>query len=156
MSTAFTLICNRALYTEAFEVITRTVSGDITLEGRDDSWKRIMITSPHSRITFTSMARQRPGDEFSKLILSLRTFAREIRTPLVDSQKRLLERILGAKLLIGVVTEPDLSDEDGHLECLGELCSHLDAIIFNGDGFLNADGDLILDYTGTSEENDNQ
>ena len=147
MSTAFTLLCNRALYTEAFDVITRTVRDDITFEGRADAWRTITATSPHRSIIFTSMVRMRPGDEFSRLVLSLHTFARKIETQAVDTRTRILERILGAKLLIGVFAEPGLSDDAGHLECLAELCARLDAIIFTREGFVDAGGDLILGVT---------
>lgn len=74
---------------------------------------------------------------------SVITERRDIKT---DVQRRIEEHALA----VGVVAEPEFVEEAGHYDYIFGLATALDAIIWNGNGALNAEGQLLLDGEGTA------
>ena len=151
MTTSCTLICSKLHFSKALEIIRREVPGVVDVDGTADAWRKVRVAGKRTTLVFTSLTRVRPGDEFSSLVLSMHNFVRRVKTSAEDNKRQLLRRISHAAWFIGVVAEPDLSDDEGHLGCLGELCHELDAVIFNGDAFLDRQGDMILNSAGDHE-----
>ena len=78
-------------------------------------------------------------------------FFERVETPHPAIKAGVLERVENFALAIGVVAEPGFDDEAGHYECIFGLAAELDAIIWNGNGVLDAEGSMILDADGNSE-----
>jgi hypothetical protein len=94
------------------------------------------------------MTKTRPGDPFSKIILGAANFFRRIKTEAVANQNYLKDSIFKTTLLIGVVAEPELTEETGDFDLIFAVAESCDGLIFNGSGMVDASGDLILDDTG--------
>jgi hypothetical protein len=57
--------------------------GDLDIQGDPWVWWRIEIRLPQSVVAFTRLIKDKPGDRFSKLILSMHNFFRQIETPAI-------------------------------------------------------------------------
>jgi hypothetical protein len=51
-------------------------------------------------------------------------------------------------MMIGVVADPEFSENDSRLDILWHIAECMDALIFNGDAILDSQGQRILDHTG--------
>jgi hypothetical protein len=119
--------------------------------GGKERWDSIVVRAPEGGITINSMQRERPGDEFSRMILGAGNYFRDIRTTSVAAQQRLLELISELEWAIGVVAEPEYTETDTRLDLVFEIARHLNAVIFNGSGMIDKDGLMILEADGSSE-----
>ncbi len=151
MGSACTLVCPIEAYSDVFATLENSSTSELIVQGRPDSWKQIEIRSPGSLIAFTSLVREKPGDEYSKLILSMHNFFRRIGTEANKNQRFVLECIANAKMLIGVVAEPAFSEDDWHFNCIWPIAEHLNAIVFSGEAMLNAKGERLLDKIGEAD-----
>ena len=76
---------------------------------------------------------------------------RDIETEHEAVRDGIEDRILSAKLMIGVVAEPGFVDGDGHYTCIFSIAQELDGMVFTGDRMLDAYGRLLLSRSGESE-----
>ena len=136
-----TIYCSKPDYVGVAERI-RGMSGTVSVHGPENGWSKIVCQGREMTITFNSMRKKKPGDEFSKLILSTHNFFRTRVKQQSESKDAVLSRIKRTALVIGVVAEPDLSDEGK--ACLLDLARLLDGVIFNGSSMINAEGQLIV------------
>ncbi len=97
-------------------------------------------------LKFTVKQRKRPGDTFSHLILGFGTHFRDVRTKAKNNKKFVLQAIMNAKALIGVVANPHFNEKTDEV-VLG-LAQALDALIFTGDALLHGNGQVVLDKKG--------
>jgi hypothetical protein len=112
---------------------------------------RMTVKSPDKTLVLTSLRRVRPGDEFSRLKLSLFGFFDRIKTPHKFLKKKLLNDISLVDLLIGVVAHPDAEGPDPRFDVIFAVAQSVDGMIFNGDAMLNSDGQIIVGSSGESE-----
>ena len=135
-------------------VLVKDLVGDrgiITVEGDDPDWSAITIEGDGSSLLLTRRVFERPGDEFGRMQGGMSAFFERVETAHPAIKADVLERVENFALAIGVVAEPGFDDEAGHYECIFGLAAELDAIIWNGNGVLDAEGSMILDADGNSE-----
>ena len=109
------------------------------------------IAFPTSTLTFTSMIRDKPGDRFSRLVLSMHNFFRVIATNGKEQKKRVLEGIENAEMFLGIVADPEFSDDEEHFICLFAVARKLNALVFTGEAMQDADGRKLLGNDGSVE-----
>ena len=143
MSQACTLICSSNKFSLS-DLLKKFVSDAECMEER--SADVVVVSVDDVTIKFTVKKRKRPGDEYSHLILSFGTHFRDVRTKAKKNKQLILQAIMHAEALIGVVADPGFDERtDGVL--LG-LAQSLDALIFTGAALLNGKGELVLDNKG--------
>ena len=74
----------------------------------------------------------------------MHNFFRTIETSAVSNKNFVLSRVENAKMMIGVVAEPEFLESDPRLDCLWKIAEKLDAVIFNGQAMLNLEGENII------------
>lgn len=102
-------------------------------------------------MTLNRKVRLKPGDSFSKMVLGLHNYFRQVNTSAEAIKREVLDRVSGMELAIGVVAEPEFVEEAGHFDYIFGIAAAVDGIIWNGEGVLNADGQLLLDGEGNCE-----
>jgi hypothetical protein len=125
--------------------------GTVCVVGQPIMWSSITVVSSAASLVLNRLVRVRPGDEFSKLVLSMHNYFRRVTTSHAAIQADVLQRITGMGLVIGVVAEPEFVDSAGHYDCIFGLAEALGALVWTGSGVLNAQGELLLDGDGNSE-----
>lgn len=120
----------------------------MTLDGIEENWDRLILRFSEGEMFLTSLVRRIPGDSFSKLVLSMHNFFRMAETDATSNKNFVLGRIQNAKMMIGVVADPEFSEMDERLDCLWRIAEQLDAVIFNGDAMLNLQGQRIMTEIG--------
>lgn len=125
--------------------------GRITLDGEVDDWSSITIEGEGTSMVLNRLIFVSQGDRFSQVQGGMWRYFDEVETVHTSIKSDLLERINGFALAIGVVAEPGLVEEAGHYDCIFGLAGALDAVIWNGNGVIDAQGEMILDGQGESE-----
>jgi hypothetical protein len=148
MGDACTLVCGQQDYAAALNALHETTSSEIEVAGDETLWTRVQVTFPTSTLTFTSMVRDKPGDQFSRLVLGMHNFFRRIDTQGKEQKELVLAKIANSEMFIGVVAEPEFSDLEGHFTCLFALARKLNALIFTGQAMQDADGCRLLGTDG--------
>jgi hypothetical protein len=134
--------------------IVRELIGDrglITIDGEVGSWSSVTVQHGDASLTLNRLVFTSPGDEFSKMQRGMWVYFDGVETAHTSIKPDLLERIESFALAIGVVAEPGFVEDSGHFDCIFGLAEALDAVIWNGNGILNAEGSMILDGEGNSE-----
>jgi hypothetical protein len=119
------------------------------LDGDFDKWSTIKLQFDKSELRFMASVRERPGDEFSKMILGMYNYFSNVDTNASNNKGYILKNIGETKLAIGVVGDPQFSEEDGHFDCILAVAEKIEGIIFNGEAMLDFKGDMILSKYGT-------
>lgn len=123
----------------------------IRMTGKDSEWTKIKIKTESASLTLNRLVRDKAGDSFSKMVLGMHNYFRQIKTKAKSTQKDVLSRVENMAMAIGVVAEPEFVAEERHYDYIFGVAAALDAIIWTGNGVINADGKLILDEDGDSE-----
>lgn len=144
MNNACTLICPEKACDAALDALGEAILSKIEVAGNRVGWTTLKVTFPTSTLTFTSMVRIKPGDQFSKLVLSMHNFFNVIDSDDEKRKKLVLEAIANTKMFIGVVADPELSDVEGHVNCLFALARKPNALIFTGEAIQDSDGRRLL------------
>ena len=129
----------------------RLRGGDDKSTDPEENWDQVRIRALGTVLTLNAIEWRRPQDKASLLLLGTHTHIKRISTEHLEKKEALLRRILESKLIIGVVAEPDFSEGAGHFACVWAVAEAVDAILFNGSDFLDAQGNTILDSHGNSE-----
>lgn len=148
MASKLCIVCSEAVYTDVLAAVHRLPVNEFDFSGNEKQWKSIALTFPVGSIRLTSMTRVLPGDRFSKLILSMHNFFRAVETDAVSKKTAVLSRVALAKMLIGVVAEPEFVQDDKRLEYLWTIAEEIDARLFNGHAMLDSHGRRILSKDG--------
>lgn len=93
------------------------------------------------------------GDSFSSLIRGTWNYVENIETKYQEVQKDLANKILACQTAIGLVSEPEYTEDDKRADYIYKLAQMFDGIIFNGSEMIDKNGKLILDDEGNSELN---
>jgi hypothetical protein len=119
------------------------------IDGDSDKWSTIKLKFNKSELRFKTSVRERPGDKFSKMILGMYNYFRSVDTNASSNKDYILQNVGETKLAIGVVGDPQFSEEDGHFDYIFAVAEKVGGIIFNGEAILDAKGDMILSKDGT-------
>jgi hypothetical protein len=111
----------------------------------------VEIRTERSSIRFSPLLRVKPGDQFSKLTLSMHNYFNRIRSADPRRKRHVLDAISKAALYVGVVASPKFLEDDRHSDIIFTLAGSLNGLVFTGDAMLNAHGDIILSAAGDSE-----
>lgn len=123
--------------------VRETAVAPVGVVGDENRWKRLVLRGRHSTLTLNSMERTRPGDDFSKLILSTYNFFRKGRG---DTNKdAVLMAVSSCAIAVGVVAEPELDESEGHKAFVLDAARILDGVIFSGSAMLDANGAVLLE-----------
>jgi hypothetical protein len=123
----------------------------LELVGTEKKWAQIIIITAEGKITFNSAQQEKPGDEFSRMILGAHNYFRTIKTKNIKQQKRILDLLDECEMAIGVVADPDFTGTDKRLDLVFAIAGYLNAMMFNGSGMIDKDGAMILGSDGSSE-----
>jgi hypothetical protein len=150
MSSACTLICpsdDRVAALDAIETHRKATR----ISGSRSKWTSARFKSPGGTLTFNCLLRVKPGDEFSGLVLGFHNHFNQISTKAKANKQFVLDRILDAGMMIGVVGDPEFIEADGHFDTIWSASEKLDALVFTGSAMLNGKGETLLDEDGTFE-----
>ena len=124
----------------------------IEVMGNKQKWRKITIQSRNWVLTLSSQQREKPGDEFSKLILGTLVFFRGITTDAPTNKQIVIDLVTACNWMIGIVADPDFDEEADHFECIFQIAQSLGGLIFNGVGMIDKEGSLILDQNGNFDK----
>jgi hypothetical protein len=142
------MVCPERGYRNVLNAVRSCHDVQLTVEGNDETWDRLVLHFPTGTMVLTSMVRHAPGDKFSKLVLSMHNFFRTVETSAMSNKNVVLSRVENAKMMIGVIAEPEFSESDLRPDCLWRIAEQLDAVIFNGQAMLNLNGERIMAKDG--------
>ena len=144
MSNACTLICPEKAYGAVLDALRVPASYKVKVSGNRNGWTTAAVVFPQSKMTFTSMVQKRPGDRFSRLVLSMHNFFNPMGCPNQEMKRSVLEAIENTQMFIGVVADPEFSESEGHFAYLLSVARKLSALIFTGMAMQDADGNTLL------------
>ncbi len=147
MSSACTLLCPSKDYAAALDAVETHLKA-AHLDGSRSHWASACLEFPSSTLTFNTLVRLEPGDEFSKLVFSLNNFFEKIATSANANKQVVLHRISKVGMFIGIVGEPQFAEDEGHFDSIWSAAEKLDALVFTGEAILNAKGEKLLDQSG--------
>jgi hypothetical protein len=147
-----TLICPRADFRTVVDLLEENAGVSPRVEGPPDRWRRVELVFPSSRLRFTSLTEEGDPEKFDRVGLGLANFARIVEDGPPATRQFIIDAAMHAPLLIGVVGEPEFSDEDGHLDLIHLTAVWLHALIYTGSALLNPTGHLLLNAVGASEQ----
>jgi hypothetical protein len=116
----------------------------VEVEGERNRWQRITVSGPNGTLRFTATRPTGPPDKFSQLILGTHNFVMQIPHPDRNYKQSVAHRIAVARIIIGVVGEPDFDAEEEFPDCIMEVAEHTGGVILNQGGVLDAAGNPLL------------
>ncbi len=131
---SFTILISEKKYDQIRNRIYDQLKEDfISIQGNEYEWEKIEIKEGGLMISFNSLVRTKPMDQFSKIILGIYNFI-DKKDEKTD-KKYVLDKIANTKLLIGVVinTIPNQKVVD----FIRSVLLDMDAIVFNGETILD-------------------
>jgi hypothetical protein len=140
----FCTILTTKLDLKAIAEILHNAKATFDIDGDFDKWDTIILKFEKSELRFTKSVRERPGDKFSKMILGMHNYFRNVDTRADSNKEHILQKVGETKLAVGVVGQPEFSEEDGHFDYIFSVTKKIDGMIFNGEGMLDYKGDMIL------------
>ena len=145
MSDNCTIYCVEPNYEEAIHALCSVVSREkLKITGAPTKWSKIVITGTGSTLTINSMKRGKPGDSFSKLILSTNNYFRNLQRGEPKSKAALLSHVSSCNFILGIVASPSFNETGKHHDCIYSIARALNGVIFNGEGMIDADGNKII------------
>jgi hypothetical protein len=148
-----TILCPADEPARVVDVVRESIGdrGLITVDGEVEDWSSITIENGDVSMVLNRLVFVSQGDEFSKMQGGIWRYFDGVETVHASIKSDLLERIDGSALAIGVVAEPGFVEDSGHYDCIFGLAGALDAVIWTGNGIIDAQGQMILDGDGESE-----
>jgi len=151
MPASLTIFCRKLNMAGALQRLRDSAGTPVEIEGVPANWTRAIVRSAGTTLTFSSLTRDRDGNEFSDLILGAESFFRKVDTDALDRKKAALGWIAATELIVGVTASPEFVEEEGHFDLVLDLAEELAGLIFNGSGMVTSAGDLLLDNTGAHD-----
>jgi hypothetical protein len=148
MTSACTILCPTNDFGAVLDAIQSATAWELSLEGTRDYWTRITVVYTGKQITFSGLVQVQPGDKFSRTVLSMHNYFRTVKTDVASNQGYVLRRIANVQMMIGVVADPEFSEDDSRFNILWHIAECMDALVFNGEAILDLQGQRILDQDG--------
>ena len=144
-------------YAGVLSRVRRVSAVPVGVIGEEGHWRKLVLRGSHATLTLNSMQREKPGDDFSKLILSTHNFLSKVEAA-APTREAVLKAISSCAIAVGVVAEPALDERDGHMACVLDVAGILNGMIFNGSAMLDANGALLLEAkpSGRAPSSDRQ
>lgn len=125
--------------------------GRLTVQGEAGDWTSIAVEGGDSSLVINREIFRENGDQFSRVRHGMSTYFEDAETEHEEVKAEVIRRIEAMALALGVVAEPAFDEDAGHFEAIFGLAETLNALIWNGSGVLNAEGELVLNGDGESE-----
>ncbi len=152
VSSSCTIYSPRLDFNTPLTILRHYQGGHLEIKNAKGHWTTLTLITGESQIVFSSLWQQKPGDEFSRLILGTHNYFRMIGTQNKRLQNQLLHTIAATNMVIGVKAIPDFDESVGHFDLIFAIAETLDGMIFNGNGMIDYEGKMILDADGTTEQ----
>lgn len=110
--------------------------------GPKAKWQRLIVRNGALVLTLTSLFRGVPQDRFSLMILGTHNAVRMLKNVEEADMRAFAHRVLETKVIVGVVGDP--SFDEFAADCITTVARALDGFVFNGQEFMNANGEYIL------------
>ncbi|MCP4321036.1 MAG: hypothetical protein GY787_04140 [Alteromonadales bacterium] len=108
----------------------------------------IKVENLNATISFHISIRKIGGDKTSKTLLGAYNYAKRIESDAQGNKDFILECISRCNASIGVIFEPEVIENFGHLNYLKMVSEKFNGLIFNGSDFIDSAGDLVLSNDG--------
>ena len=136
----YTIFLPQKDYQKVFDIAEKNIPDfEIEINGDNQNWKNIILTAGGKKIIkLTSMERIEPGDKYSGIILGTYTWIKDKTSSNNILKDKLLKKVAGAELIIGIVSATDIFDR-----ICKPLTSQLDACLFDGNDIYDEKGDVL-------------
>jgi hypothetical protein len=125
--------------------------GNVSVRGKVANWSSITVRGAGASLVLNRRVFRKQADEFSKMRNCMWVYFESVKTKRKKIKADVLRRVEEHALAVGVVAEPEFVEEAGHNDFIFGLAAALGAIIWDGSGVLNAEGQLLLDSEGNCE-----
>jgi hypothetical protein len=139
---------SKRVYCEVLDRMRQVSVAPVGVSGESGRWQKLVLKGKKGTLTLNSMEPERPGDEFSSMILGLHSLFWNAKTDATERRKRVLDAIASCVLAIGVVADPVFDESEGYFDLVLDVAKIGDGVIFNGSGILDSEGRLLLDPEG--------
>lgn len=145
-----TLFCTKGS-AEKIQKLANDISGRrVKIDGEKQTWSNLVYQFKQTKMTMVRMQEDKDDDSFSKLLDATITFVNKIKTEQLENQASLVTALSNCTLVLAVTVEPEFDEiSEDIVYSLLEVGA---GVLFTGDSFLNAEGGLVLDTEGKSEE----
>lgn len=104
----------------------------------------ISVAGIEGSMRLTKKVLRQRGDDFCRLLLSTCTFVKSMSSPDPDKKKQVVSHIQSCELVVGVVADPAFDADERYHDVVFAIAKALDAVVFNGQEMLNANGEVLL------------
>lgn len=146
-----TLFCRRDSPEAALAVAEANLRSRAQIDAPREQWIRAEFQQGKLSVRLHRTPFQKRGDELSRLILGLVNWLNNVAVVHPVATQFAVDHILETTAAIGFTALPDFNEDSGHFDCVFALAEELDALVWNGCGLLNADGEMVIDGGGGSE-----
>lgn len=153
-----------------------TLAGEPAIEGQGTQWDRITFRATHGTLELSALRNpptttshppdpappagkkkkegpaSGPKTPFARLQGAMVAVAKIVRGANPKTQKKVIEQIEKAELLVRVAGTPQLTSVSGGLDVIGNLAQAMNAIVFTGEEFQDARGRTLLALPGDDDD----
>ncbi len=138
--TSFTIIAHQNAKINAKQWFKDTVGkGKWAVTAQKD--KSIELNYEVGKVKFTFLEYIEPGDRLCRMILGFRTHALGLKQ---GNSKHVSQFVITSSMIVGVVTDTDIQSDDPRADLAYQLAAQLNALIFNGDYYVDHNGEIVL------------
>lgn len=117
----------------------------------DEFWLCVSAVSDSGEMRLNWLRYTRNADRFSKLVARTLVRFEGVTTRYADQKRTLLDHVENTTATIGIVADFDLNLSTVSGKAVLDLARELEALVWNGEAFLDADGRQILRLDGESD-----
>lgn len=107
----------------------------------------MMVHGSDGSLRVTQKVFREPGDEFCRMMLSIRAFVKRIESADARSQQAVVDHLDQCDLAIGVVAEPAFDADGRYHAVVFAIAKALDGVVFNGQEMLDTNGVALVTAT---------
>ena len=144
-----TIFAKKADYKTAALTIKQYAGDKANFDGAEGLWEKAEARSKSGKLTIFTKVREKPGDEFSGMILGLANYARnsEAKQATEEVKEKVEGFIFAVNIALGVIAEPEFTQTDERLDIVFGLAEKLNGLIYNGDMLLDYNGARVIEFT---------
>lgn len=140
-----TIVGTRKDFSGAIDAIETVSRVKCFFEGERREWRNLEIRGSGGTASLTPLTRVRPGDEFSKMVLSMSNYFSTSQAKVVTQpcREQIQNHIADAELFIGVVISPAAAQDTAIDDAIKAVATAIGGIFFTAHGMLNSAGELL-------------
>jgi hypothetical protein len=144
MTEYFTIYCQIPNKDSVFETIQN--SGFQILEHNEQSIE-VQSDSGTMKVNFLF---PEVGGKYGRVYAGTLTRAKSIKTEFQNQKDILCEALRKTNMILGMVFDPELSDDENRFRAIFEISKTVSGIVFDGFTFLNSDVQILLNLDGNN------